>query len=59
MTGRLVSHCVCCLTVAPAEESSEFDDWEAFRSDGGLLLVCPDCITPVEQHAIDEQMGDK
>jgi hypothetical protein len=42
------------LTVAPAQESSEFDDWKAFRSDGGLMLVCPDCITPEEQQVMDE-----
>ena len=40
-------HCVRCLRPAPKDV-----DWAALTL--GPLLVCPDCVTPEEQKAMDE-----
>jgi hypothetical protein len=50
------SHCARCLRPAPPEDDQSFTDWEALAYDADEVLgvVCPDCITPEEQQAMDE-----
>jgi hypothetical protein len=42
------THCARCLRPAPGE--GDVGDWEFFDE----VIVCPDCITPAEQQAMDE-----
>jgi hypothetical protein len=44
--------CARCLGQAPPQDSDAFTDWEAL--DGGRQVVCPDCVAPSEQQAMDE-----
>lgn len=46
--------CARCGREAPPQESDHFGEWEAL--DDGDAVVCPGCITPAEQQAIDEEM---
>jgi hypothetical protein len=55
--GPLDSHCARCLRPAPSPDDDEFIYWEAF-GDEGKLSLCPDCITPEEQQAMDEVIMD-
>jgi hypothetical protein len=56
-TGPLDSHCARCLRPAPSPDDDEFGYWEAL-GDEGQLALCPDCITPEEQQAMDEAIMD-
>jgi len=57
------THCARCMRPAPdwlttdRGEMSQLLDWEALGDDG-LLILCPDCITPEEQQAMDADMMD-
>lgn len=54
------TRCARCRRVAPAQDSDAFLEWEAL-GDGGQV-ICPDCVTPAEQQAMDEDimaMADK
>jgi hypothetical protein len=44
--------CARCLKAAPAQDSPGFADWEALGD--GQQVICPDCVTPAEQQAMDE-----
>ncbi|MFI0484908.1 hypothetical protein [Actinomadura sp. 9N215] len=44
--------CARCLREVPAQDSDEFLEWEALGD--GTQVVCPDCLKPQEQQAIDE-----
>jgi Zn-finger protein len=48
-----VDNCARCLCPAPHDDDPASIDWEV-GEDGGELSVCPDCITPEEQQAMDE-----
>lgn len=50
--GRDGSACARCLRPAPPQDSREFIDWEALGN--GQQVICPECITPAEQQAVDE-----
>lgn len=49
-------HCARCRRLAPAQESSEFGDWEALGD--GSEVICPGCITGAEQQRMDEEVMD-
>src|SRR3954468_7789 len=53
-TDRVQSCTRCHRPMPPANSKKEFMYWEAF--DDGDDVVCPDCVTPAEQEAIDEDM---
>jgi hypothetical protein len=57
------SHCSRCLRVPgpqdigyqPGDDTPP-SDWEALTADGAVIgVVCPDCLTPAEQQALDEE----
>ena len=48
------SHCARCLRPNPAPEGDYPDDWAVLGSSDFTGIICPDCITPEEQQAMDE-----
>ncbi len=59
MSGPIESHCIRCLRPAPDEDDRSIEalEWEALTDDGGQVVgvLCPECITPEEQQAMDEE----
>lgn len=49
MTEPIDTHCARCLRPAPGEDDTDLY-WECLDE----VIVCPDCITPAEQQAMDE-----
>ena len=47
-----IAHCVRCQRPAPAEDDPDFLHWEVLDDSD---MVCPDCETPEEKQAIDEE----
>src|SRR6188472_4511061 len=47
-----IAHCVRCQRPAPAEDDPDFLHWEVLDDVG---MVCPECETPQEKQAIDEE----
>ena len=49
------SHCARCLTPAPDVEDGSRSprEWEALDADG-LVIVCPNCMTPEELEVLDD-----
>jgi hypothetical protein len=40
-------------------DGPEFNDWEALSTDDGeVFVICPDCITPEEKQAMDEDITE-
>jgi hypothetical protein len=56
------SHCARCLRANPDPDpvgDSLPWDWEYLNADGEPVgVVCPDCITPEEQQAMDNDMWE-
>ena len=52
------SHCTRCLRPAPADDDRSIEalEWESLVNDDHEMIgtVCPDCITPEEQQAMDD-----
>ena len=46
------AHCAHCQRPAPAEDDPDFLHWEVLDDTD---MVCPDCETPEEKQAIDEE----
>lgn len=67
MTTSDQSHCARCLRVPrpgdlgyrPGEDTPPLD-WEVLTDSAGEVtgVICPDCITPEEQQAVDEDTMD-
>lgn len=49
----MTQHCARCRRAAPDQLSGEFLEWES-PDDTGDQVVCPGCITGVEERAIYE-----
>ena len=47
-----IAHCVPCQRPAPAEDDPDFLHWEVLDD---VDMVCPECETPEEKRAIDEE----
>jgi hypothetical protein len=47
-----IAHCVRCQRPAPAEDDPDFLHWEVLDD---VDMVCPECETPQEKRAIDEE----
>ena len=47
-----IAHCARCQRPAPAEDDPDFLHWEVLDDTD---MVCPDCETPEEKQAIDEE----
>jgi hypothetical protein len=47
-----IAHCVRCQRPAPAEDDPDFLHWEVLDD---VDMVCPECETPEEKQAIDEE----
>lgn len=50
--SEATKRCARCGTDAPPQEAAAFHQWEAIDPNG-TAVVCPDCITPEEQQALD------
>jgi hypothetical protein len=50
--ARRGERCARCLREAPPQDSDEFTSWKAIGD--GQQAFCPDCVTPEEQRAMDE-----
>jgi len=46
------SHCARCLRPAPSKGDSGFIYWEVLDAEA-QLMICPECITPQEQQAME------
>jgi len=47
-----IAHCVRCQRPAPPEDDPDFLHWEVLDD---VDMVCPECETPEEKRAIDEE----
>ena len=47
-----IAHCIHCQRPAPAEDDPDFLHWEVLDDSD---MVCPDCETPEEKQAIDDE----
>jgi hypothetical protein len=47
-----IAHCVRCQRPAPAEDDPDFLHWEVLDD---VDMVCPECETPEEKQAVDEE----
>lgn len=51
--GKQGKRCARCLrTETPPQDSDAFMEWEVLED--GTKVICPDCVTPAEQQAADE-----
>lgn len=53
MTSMTDPPCARCGRESPPQDSDYFTEWEALGD--GTAVVCPGCITPEEQAAIDDE----
>lgn len=54
MGTPIETHCARCLRPAPAADSTAFLEWEVVDDDD--VVICPECITPEEQQAMDQEL---